>query len=117
MADICFIVSRCNIPEFLGFDKIVFNQMPPFIDFLVVWNLRFSVAFRRNNSAGFAFCQFVTQPVCIESLVTEKGLKLHIFDNALHPKQVMALTGEQRKPDQIPQGIDKSHDFGGQALL
>ena len=86
--------------------------MSPFIDVLVVCHLILSVAFLRDDNAGFSVHQFVTQPVFIEGLVAEKSLKLHIFDHSSHSKQVMALTRKKCKPNQVCQGIDKSYGFG-----
>ena len=115
VACVGFVVAGRDAPEFLDLGEIVLDQVAPFIHLLIIVDLLFSVAPRRDDGAGAALVQFRAQAIGIECLVAQQGIEADIADQGRDADHVMALAGQEHEADQIPQGIDEGDNFGGQA--
>ncbi len=85
--------------------------MAPLVHDFVISVLDFSIAAWRDHGHSTAFIEFFSQPIGIEGLVGQKGIKADPFDKRLHADDVIALTRLQNKAHQITQSINKGNNF------
>jgi len=60
---------RCYTSEFLYFRKVVLDEVPPFVNFLVIVLLVFTGGFRRDHGGCAACINIFEQPILIEGSV------------------------------------------------
>ncbi len=108
-------VARGDGPELLDFGEEVFDHVPPLVGVFIVVPLDRAVDFRRDNCAGAPRVQFCKQPIGIERLVRQKGVKGDVLDQRGNAFQVVSLAGQEMKVEQVAQGIDQGHDLRGQS--
>lgn len=89
--------------------------MTPLVHLLVIGNLFCPPVIGWDHSQGSAFVQLGSQPVGIESLVTDEGVKIDPIDHRFNAHAVMALSRQKNKAHQIAQRIHQGDDLGGQA--
>lgn len=109
------LVARGDGPELLDLREEVLDQMSPLIGMPVVIALDLTVRFRRNDCARAAPIQLGKQPVGIEGLVGQKSIEGHVVDQRCDAFEVMSLTRQDNKVEQVSERIDQRHDLGGQS--
>ena len=57
----------------------------------------------------------LAQPVVVEGFVAEERLKSETGDQRLDTDTVVTLAGQKDEANEIAEGVDQGHDFGGQA--
>jgi len=95
--------------------KKVFDQMAPFVHFGIMRDTPGAVGLGRDDRCSAAFIEVGAQPVVVESLVADQRLKIETGDQRLDTDTVVALAGQKHEANEIAEGVDKDHDFGGQA--
>jgi hypothetical protein len=103
--------------ELLQLAKEVLNQVPPFVDFLVDRERGSAVRALRDDDLGAALVQLIDDPVRIESLVRDQGLKLDILDQGRDADSVVAVSRQQDEADRISERVGQRQDLGGQAAF
>src|ERR1700716_2632683 len=68
-----------------------------------------------DDRCGAAFIEVGAQPVVIESPVANQRLKIEACDQRLDTDTVVTLAGQKDEANEMAEGIDQGHDFGGQA--
>jgi len=91
--------------------------MPPFISLLIVWDMDFPIALRRNDSRRTAFMQGLTQVIGIECLVGHQCIEVKAINQIWHTDDLTALAGKQFEANEISQGIGEGQNFGGQSAF
>lgn len=89
--------------------------MTPFVDFVVIVGGRNTVAFRRDDRRNIMGRQGVPQPVGIEGSVCKKVIGGQVFDQLRHATQVVGLTGQQTKVDEIAKRVRQRQYLGRDA--
>lgn len=57
------------------------------------------------------------QPVVVERLVADQGLKIEAGDQGLDADAVVTLAGQQDEANEIAEDVDQGHDLGSQAAM
>lgn len=110
-----FLVARSDGSELLDLREEVLDQVSPLIGMPVVIALDLAVRFGRNDCARAAHIQLGKQPVSIEGLVGQKRIECYVLDQRCDAFQVMSLTRQENKVEQVSKRIDQRHDLGGQS--
>ena len=116
-ADISFVISRGDGSEFLDLGEIVFDQVAPSIHHSIEVDLFFTMPARRNDRECTTFIKFCSQPVGIESFISQQRTECHVLDQWLDANHVVALARQKNKPNQVSQGVNHGDDLGGQATF
>ena len=120
-----FVIARCDCPVVLEpfpvvlepFKEIL-DEMPGFVERLVVVSLVFTVCFRRDHGFYFSRCQPVQNArVGVIPLVSQKDVGGNIVDQNIRAVQVASLPGRQMKARRIAQCIAGGVDLGAQTSL
>src|SRR5258706_3011358 len=114
-AGIGLFVASCDASECLEMAEEVFDQMAPFVHFCIVRDALGPVGLGGNDRDCAAFVQVGTQPVVVEGLVADQGLKIETGDQELDTDAVVTLAGQQQEANEIPECVHQGHDLGGQA--
>jgi hypothetical protein len=93
----------------------VFDQMAPYVHFCIVRDALGPVGLRGNDRDCAAFVQVGTQPVVVEGLVADQGLKIETGDQGLDTDAVVTLAWQQHEADEFPECVHQGHDLGSQA--
>src|SRR4029450_10794554 len=88
--------------------------MAPFVHFGIMSDAPGAIGLGRDNRCSVAFLELGAQPVVVESLVTDERLKIETGDQRLDADAVVALAGQQHEANEVTEGVDQGHDFGGQ---
>ena len=114
-AGIGFFVAGRDASECLERTEEVLDQMAPFVHFGVVRDAPGAIGLGRDDRCSAAFLELGAQPVVVESLVADQRLKIEILDQRPDTDAVVALAGQKHEANEIAEGVDQGHDFGGQA--
>jgi hypothetical protein len=112
VACIGFVVPGVHTSELFDFAEIVFDEVPPFVSLLIVWNMDLAIALGRNDGDGTAFMQNLAQMISIESLVCHQDIEHESVDQVWYTNDLTALTWQQFETNEIAQGIRERKDFG-----
>lgn len=61
--------------------------------------------------------EFAVDPVAVESFVREQVLKVDASDERRHADGVVAVAGQEDKPDKVAERIRQREDFGRPAAF
>ena len=92
-AGISFFVASREASESLERTEEVLDQMAPFVHFGVVRDALGAVGLGRDDRCSAAFIEVGAQPVVIEVLVADQGLKIETGNQRLDANAVVALAG------------------------
>jgi len=109
-----FIVTRCDTTEFLDLGEVIFDQVPPAIDFIIIFPLHNSVRFWRDHGSCTAFAQLFKQPIGVKRLVSQQRSERNASDQRSHPLHIVGLPRQQQELYKITKRVHQCHDFGGQ---
>src|ERR1700737_712949 len=110
-----FFVAGCDASECLETAEEVLDQMAPFVHFGIVGDARGAVGLGWDDRGSSTFIQVGAQPVVVKGLVADERLKIEIGDQRLDTDAVVTLARQKEEANEIAEGIDQGHDFGGQA--
>ena len=114
-AGIGLFVAGCDASECLEMAEEVLDQMAPFVHFVIMRDAPGAVSLGRDDRCGTAFIEVGAQPVVVEGLVADERLKIEAGDQRLNTDAVVTLAGQKDEANEIAEGVDQGHDFGGQA--
>ena len=87
-----FIVARGDAAKRFEFAEEIFNQMAPTVHMEITGNGLLAIGFGWDDGEAAPFIQLGPQPIDIEGLVGEEGLKVDILDQRFDADAIMALT-------------------------
>lgn len=105
VALISFLVSGGDPLECFEAAEEVLDEVPPAISVQVAFDLLLSVRFGRDHRNSASFVQLGSQPVCVESLVSEENIEFNVLDQQFHSDEVVALARHQYETGQVSQRI------------
>lgn len=93
IAYVGFVVSGVDASEFLDLAEVIFDEVAPFVHFLVMRDVCSAVALGRNDGFCAALGQVLAEMVCVESFVAEEGVKGQPFNQSRRADNFTALAG------------------------
>lgn len=66
----------------------------------------------RDDDLRPALVHLLDDPVGIERLVGKDRLEIDPFDQGSHADRIVALAGQEMKPDEVSKGVSQGKDFG-----
>src|SRR3984893_14488814 len=114
-ASVGLFVAGCDASECLEGAEEVLDQMTPFVHFGIMRDAPGAVGLGGDDRCSTAFVQVGAQPVVVEGLVADQRLKIEAGDQRLDADAVVTLARQQHEANEIAEGVDQGHDFGGQA--
>lgn len=103
--------------EFLELAEEVFDQMPPFVHFLVDGERFRAARMPGDDGLGAARVEIGDDGVAVERLVGDQRLEGQPFDERRSADRVEALSGQQHETHEIAERIGERQDFGGHAAF
>jgi len=100
-AGIGFVISRGDASEFFDLGEIVFDQMAPSIHHSIEVDLLFTMPPGRDDGDGTTLVEFRSQPVGIESLISQQRTECHVLYQWLDANHVVALAWQKNKPNEV----------------
>lgn len=110
-AQVCFTRAHGYPSVFLQFTEVVFDQVPPFVSFLVELCRELPVGFRRYDWGDATIQQVIAQPISIECSVRQKVPGGQISDQRVSLAQVMSLSGHQTEINEVAERIGQRQYF------
>jgi hypothetical protein len=114
-AGVGFVVAGGDPAEFLNFLEEVFDQVAPFVHFLVVGDGCGAAAVGRDHRQGAAVVELCPEPIAVEGFVADQRLDRDAVQQRLGADAVVALAGQQHEAREVAECVDQNHDLGGQA--
>ena len=113
-----FIIAGGDSAELFEFCEEIFNQMPCFIEFLIVGALDFAVGFGWNDPRFSGLEQGLDHSfIGIVTLVGQEGIGLEARQPVIRSLQITGLTRREGERGGMAQGIDKGVNLGAQTAL
>ena len=94
---------------------MVFDQMPPFVGFLVELGRKAAVGFRRDDWCNAPFGQRGSEPIGIEGAIREQVICGERVDQLRHAAQVMRLPRQQAEVDKVAKRVGQGNDLSRHA--
>ena len=96
----------------------IFNQMPRFVEILVIFALDLAVGLGRNYGPLACLRQRNQRPLIgLEAFVGKQDIGLHQRQQGIGSLQIAGLSRRKMKPGRVAQGVDRGMDFGAQSAL
>lgn len=114
---VCFFAAHGDGLELLELGEEVFDEMPPFVDFQIDLQRRLALRSLGDNDLGAALVHLFDDPVGIEGLVGQDGVKFDALDQRRDTDCVIAVAGQQLEAHEIAQGVRQGNDFCCPAAL
>jgi hypothetical protein len=110
-----FVVAGCDGAELFEFGEEVLDQVPGFIEFLVVAAGYFAIGLRRDHR-GFTGCgERREDPIIgVERLVGKQGVGLHRRQKVIGADQIVGLAAGEEEADRVAEGVDQGVDLRAQ---
>ena len=108
-------VSRGYCSEFLDLCEVVFDEVPPLVGMFVVVARNLSVCLGRDDRRRAACIELGEEPIGVERLVGQQRIEMHASDQRRDAFDVMRLTRQQEKIEQVSLGVDERNDLGCQS--
>ena len=112
-----FFTSHGDAFELLEFAEEVFDEMTPFVKFVVDCEGMASPRMLGDDDFCSPLIHVFDDPVGIKRLVGNQATKLDVLDQRFHADGVEALARKQDEAHEIAQGIGEGENFGGHAAL
>ena len=110
---ICFARSHCYPSVFLQFAEVVFDQVAPFVGFLVKFCREFPIGFWRYDRNYVTIEQVITQPIRVKGPVRQQLPGGQIADQRLGFAQVMGLSGHQTEVGEVAERVGERQYLRG----
>jgi len=108
---VCLTRAHGYPSVFLQLAEVVFDQVSPFVGFLVEGCGKLSIGFRRYDWDDVAFQQVISQPIRVESPVSQQMSGGKVADQLIGFAQVMCLSGHQAEINKIAERIGQGQNF------
>lgn len=113
-----FVVAGGDGAELLESRKKVLNQVPRFVEVLIVCTWSCSVGFGWDDDDLPCFTQRFNHPfIGIKGLIGNDRVRSDAREQGIGAIQIMCLSWGEMKPYWVTQRITGGVDFGGQASL
>lgn len=112
-AEVSLVGAHSDPLEFLKLAEEVFDQMPPFVHFLVDGERFCAPRVLGDDDPGAAFVEVSDDGVAVERLVCNQCIKGQPFDKRRDADCVEALSGQQHETHEIAERVGQCQDFGG----
>jgi len=99
--------------ELLELAEEVLDEMAPLVHLLVDGERLCAARMLGDDGLGAACVEFGDNGVVVESLVADQRFKIETGNQRLDANAVVALAGEKDEANEIAEGVDQGHDFGG----
>ena len=96
---------------FFKFAKVVFDQVPPFVGFLVELRWKLPVGFRRYDCCYAAIFQIISQPIRVKSPISQQMPGGKVADQRIGLAQILGLSGQQAEINEIAECIGQCQNF------
>ena len=112
---LCLVVSCGDGAIEFEFGEEVFDQVPRFVEFLVVFALDFAVGFGRNHRDFACFGQRKQHSlVGVEAFVAQHGAGFDLRQQRVGSVQVAGLSWREMESGRVAKSIDGGVDLGAQ---
>jgi hypothetical protein len=112
------IVASGDAAEELQFGEEVLDQVPCFVEFLVVLALFFPVFLGRNDGFFACFFEPLKHPfVRVVALVGDHRFGFELWQQHIGPLQIAGLAFGEIEAERVAERIDGSVDLGAQPAL
>ena len=98
----------------LDFIEETLDQMPFFVEMMVVFALIYAVSPRWDHRHGIFFGNLLQELFRIVRAIRNDALKIEIFDQVIRLSNIMALSASQAKAQGIAQSIYAGVDLGAE---
>ena len=112
----CFVVTGCDATVEFEFGEEVFDQVPRFVQVLIVFALLFAILPGWNDRGFAGICQRLKHPfVGVETLVGKQRIGGKAGQQDIRAFQIAGLTARKMEADRVAESIDEGVNLGAQA--
>ena len=112
-----FVAAHGDTFEFLELAEEVLDQMTPLVHLGVDRERLASTRVLGDHDLGAACIEIGDDGVAVEGRVGDEGAEVARLQQRFDPDRVVALPGQQNKPDESAERVGQSEDFGGYAAF
>lgn len=104
--------AHCDSLELFEFTEEVLDEVTPFVHLLVDGDRGAALLHLGNNDFGPSFVELIDDPVGVEGLVGDQGIKFDIADQRRNADTVVAVARQELEAHQIAKCIGEREDLG-----